>query len=441
MTSHPPKGQLLFDLLGPVTSRPSPFEQTLWIARAAADQRASDEAQSDGDGPGALAVDETRDEVDDSPDGDRSLRLVAGEEEPPLDSTVAGHPGPRVAAFASAMGASVMPTKPESRDAGQRELAAPASTVGVEVSHSLGSASPPSEASLADREAVTAAGEAGPATSVGECAADSATAERQQAEAASADGAPASRPLPPVVHDDDFGPLVLVEPKRRRRGWPKAHSARSTANIKRSRGRVLLGVAALVLGLVAVAVWWVGNRPAAVVAGSASIPAVGADLSMVTWQGMALPISASAGPTTYTGDTARGFAHSALGAAIAAAHLSVRTDPVAGPAAFEPVLASQVVGDVQRLSQAVRVAYAQGAGQPAPGVLLGWWVDGFPSGDAVTVHLAVDPAGASSVDFAVPLVWVDGDWRINAASEGDFFPVTDMAGDYEPFPSAGQVPS
>jgi hypothetical protein len=245
------------------------------------------------------------------------------------------------------------------------------------------------------------------------------------------------------VHDDDFGPLVLVEPKRRRRGWRRANSAGSTANrpIKRSRGRVLLGVAALVLGLVAVAVWWVGNRPAAVVAGSASIPAVGADLSMVTWQGMALPISVSAGPTTYTGNAARGFAHSALGAAIAAAHLSVRTDPVAGPAAFEPVLTSQVVGDVQRLSQAVRAAYAQGAGQPTPGVLLGWRVDGAPSGDAVTVHLAVDQAGASSVDFAVPLAWVDGDWRINAASEGDFFPVTDMSGDYEPFPSAGQVAS
>jgi hypothetical protein len=157
------------------------------------------------------------------------------------------------------------------------------------------------------------------------------------------------------------------------------------------------------------------------------------DVAMVDWRGIALPISTSAGPTELTDTRATGFAPTALGAAIAAAQLSVRTDPAAGPEVFEPVLADQVVGNEQRLADAVREQFNAGPTDGAPGTLLGWRVDGDPASGSVTAHLAVEHADGTRADYAIPLAWVDSDWRINAPDSGPFFPITDLSGKYTPF--------
>ena len=182
-----------------------------------------------------------------------------------------------------------------------------------------------------------------------------------------------------------------------------------------------------------VSAWWVvaGRGQPAADTPAAAAPAP--DVSMVYWRGMELPVSKIAGPTTFTDTSVGGFTRSALGAAIAAAHLVVRTDPVAGADAFEPVLATQVVGAKDRLADAVHAQAAQTVEAGTPGTLLGWRLDGDPATGAVVAHLAVEQAGGSRVDFAVPLRWVDGDWRIDAPAEGDFFPITTLSGDYTPF--------
>ena len=64
----------------------------------------------------------------------------------------------------------------------------------------------------------------------------------------------------------------------------------------------------------------------------------------VPWNGMSLPTGPD-GPADPAGDVASGFAHTEAGAAMAAAHLSVRIDAYAGPASFEPTITDQ---DVRR---------------------------------------------------------------------------------------------
>jgi hypothetical protein len=183
----------------------------------------------------------------------------------------------------------------------------------------------------------------------------------------------------------------------------------------------------LLLVLTCVGVWWATARPGSIT--TTAQP----DVAMVDWRGIALPVSSSAGPTELTETRASGFARSPLGAAIAAAHLSVRVDPAAGPEVFEPVLADQVVGHRNRLADAVRVQFEAGPEEGAPGALLGWRLDGDPASSPVTTHLSVKHADGTRADYAIPLAWVGGDWRIDAPSSGPFFPITDLSGTYEPF--------
>lgn len=222
---------------------------------------------------------------------------------------------------------------------------------------------------------------------------------------------------------DDFGPLVAPTPRRVRR------SDRETAPRHPRRRRLLTAAAAGVLilgGAVGAAMVFHGDnqksQPAAVQQQG---------VQMRAWHGMGLPVSAAAGPQVF-GDRASGFARTELGAAIAAANLSVRLDPAAGARVYGPVLADQVTGDRERLARAL-------ASQPAPtspgepGVLVGWRLDGDPASDPVLVHLGVRAADGSAADYAVALTWIDGDWQVQVPSSGQFFPVTAMTGAYRAF--------
>ncbi len=180
--------------------------------------------------------------------------------------------------------------------------------------------------------------------------------------------------------------------------------------------RAGIAVGACALTLLGLAAWrWIpSDTPAAAVGSTAQAPAVDApqtakgneaagDVVMVPWHGIALPVSASSGPRVQ-GATASGFEHSALGAAIAAANLVVRVDPRAGASVYEPTLATQVVGDAEGLSQAVRdQAGTAAGGSGPPGALTGWRLDGDPTGSRVVVHLAVDPGAAAGAGLRGPV--------------------------------------
>jgi hypothetical protein len=248
-------------------------------------------------------------------------------------------------------------------------------------------------------------------------------------------------PQPPA---DDFGPLVAPAHRSPRRRSPGAASTVTspTPPSGSSRRRVLaaitLGLACcvgLVVGGLALTGSGDGGAPtAAATSGSIADPAQPAPVSMRDWRGIGLPVSAEAGPAVWDGDRVAGFAQSELGAAIAAAHLSVRVDPAVGQDVWGPVLAEQVVGDRDRLEAALKAQTADATADPGqPGTLSGWRVEGDPTAGPVVAHLAVEGADGATADYAIPLAWADGDWALNIPASGAFFPVGDTSGAYAPF--------
>lgn len=144
------------------------------------------------------------------------------------------------------------------------------------------------------------------------------------------------------------------------------------------------------------------------------------------WNGMALPAGPD-GPADPGGDTARGFAHTQLGAAMAAAHLSVRIDPYAGPASFEPTITTQTHGgDPAALLAATQARYtaAGGDGGPIPtstGQITGWRAEDWTPETPTPVHLRVTSPDGTATDYGITVVWADGDYHLLDPTRDDTF--------------------
>jgi hypothetical protein len=181
----------------------------------------------------------------------------------------------------------------------------------------------------------------------------------------------------------------------------------------------LLGAAAAVVLLT------VGGYAAVTTLGAAPAPTTSATAT-AAWNGMALPAGPD-GPTDPAGDVATGFARTELGAAMAAAHLSVRIDPYAGPASFEPTITTQTLGgDPGALLAATRDRYTSlgGVGGPIPtttGQITGWRIDGWTPDAPTTVHLRVAGPSGTATDYGIAVVWVDGDYALVDPTRADTF--------------------
>lgn len=454
--------QLFIDLIA-ASSQPRPrsaFETVAWAVAAerAGAQRAStpvDETNAEVAALGAPA-----DAAADAPAGGPGavtmpaapvalgLRLMEDLDEPPLHptdpSSVRHGPsaGPRIRGFAAATGAALTPIPagptvqdsrtppPGSRPGGPSSAHQDGTgypSPGLDEPHHAPTAGPadPSEDAADDSSALAAvATDPDPDEEAGPEPAAAAAGPREPKSAR-------STALP--EDDDDFGPLILPDAGHRRRWFRRgATSAPTGDSAARPRGnrRLLWAIALPAALIVAVAgAWWLRPAPATPTPPPPQRP----DVVMQDWHGIALPISTTAGPAVHSDARASRFAQTPLGAAIAAAHLSVRTDPAAGPEVFEPVLADQVVGDADRLAGAVREQFTAGVPEGAPGQLLGWRVDGDPASGSVLAHLQVRHADGNVADYAVPLAWVAGDWRIYVPETGAFFPVTGPSGRYASF--------
>lgn len=152
------------------------------------------------------------------------------------------------------------------------------------------------------------------------------------------------------------------------------------------------------------------------------------------WNGMNLPVGPD-GPEDPTGPVADGFARTETGAALAAAHLSVRIDPYAGPASFVPTITEQTLGgDSSVLLDATQDRYDTAAartevadGDPIPtttGQITGWRSEGWSPDAPTTVHLLVSIPDGSLVDYAIDVVWVDGDYALIDPTRADQFETT-----------------
>ena len=221
----------------------------------------------------------------------------------------------------------------------------------------------------------------------------------------------------PADTEDHPGEQVPAPPtgaaSSTRRPWP--------------RSRVAAGAAA---GLLLLA----GAGYAAASALDAAAPAQASSTAgvVVTWNGMTLPAGPD-GPTDPAGDIASGFAHTELGAAMAAAHLSVRIDPYAGPASFEPTITGQTYGgDPAALLAATQARYRAlgGDGGPIPtstAQITGWRIDAWTAAGPSTVHLRVVAPGADATDYGIAVVWVDGDYRLLDPTRADTFTTSPAA--------------
>lgn len=248
---------------------------------------------------------------------------------------------------------------------------------------------------------------------------------------------------------------------------------RRTAAVLAAVAAVLLGIVLFVCGLVMAlgrhgsqppgksptpTVTATSTRPAAASEPPPSTPGrapagtpPAGDLSWTTVAGARVPVSRSAGPRHSAAGRAYGFADDPLGAALAAAHITLRLGPQAGPGVFGPTLREQVVGAGsaalgQRLDEEYEQARARLGlpyGQPAGrlySTARGYRTD-QDSPTTATVRLLIEGPGKSGAPVLVELrlrtEWAGEDWLLVAPPDGtwdgDTRLLTDATG-YTPFP-------
>ena len=170
--------------------------------------------------------------------------------------------------------------------------------------------------------------------------------------------------------------------------------------------------------------------------------------------GVELPASAAAGPRDMSGGIAAGFAHSPLGALLAAVNIGVRANAQWGPRIFAAVIRGQVTGpDAAALLANCQMAYGQasqsegvtGGGPLGTAVVTEEafrWVAYTPAA-AVIDLVSAGPGGQGTTVRAstqIQVVWDGGDWKVLAPPGGDWgnaaTELSSLAG-YTVFPGQG----
>jgi hypothetical protein len=189
--------------------------------------------------------------------------------------------------------------------------------------------------------------------------------------------------------------------------------------------------------------------------GQPQVPRV--SLASVRWSsfyGVELPASAQAGPYDTSGGVAAGFAHTPVGALLAAVNIGVRANAQWGPRIFTAVIRGQVTGpDAAALLAGCQAAYDQAAqsagvtgGQPLGAVDVAEqafrWITYTPAAAILDLVSAGPGAGGATVRASVQMdvVWDGGDWKVVAPPGGDWgnsaAELSSLAG-YTVFPGQG----
>ncbi|MFF3857115.1 hypothetical protein [Micromonospora sp. NPDC002575] len=145
----------------------------------------------------------------------------------------------------------------------------------------------------------------------------------------------------------------------------------------------------------------------------------------VTWELVgqtAVPVSASAGPRTSDGGVASGYAHTPVGALVAAAQLVVRSGFSAGRASWEPTIQQQFEPspDRDRLLATLREAGEPPAQPGELSQIVGYQYQSY-SPDTAVIGLVLRAPSAGTPRYHVlslTLRWREGDWRMVAPPGG-----------------------
>jgi hypothetical protein len=149
--------------------------------------------------------------------------------------------------------------------------------------------------------------------------------------------------------------------------------------------------------------------------------------------GVELPYSA-AGPRYTSGGIAAGFAHSPLGALLAAVNIGVRANAQWGPRIFTTVIRGQVTGpDAAALLANCQTAYGQASqsdavtgGQPLGDVDVTEeafrWVTYTPAAAIIELVTAGPGSQGTTVRATtqIEVIWDDGDWEVIAPPGGNW---------------------
>jgi hypothetical protein len=167
----------------------------------------------------------------------------------------------------------------------------------------------------------------------------------------------------------------------------------------------------------------------------ASVPDVSlAGLRWSDFYGVELPSSVSAGPREVRGGVAAGFAHSPLGALLAAVNIGVRANAQWGPRIFTAVIRGQITGpDAAALLASCQAAYGQAsqsegvtAGQPLGNADVAEeafrWVAYTPAAAILDLVSAAPGSNGATARASVQMeaVWDGGDWKVVAPPGGDW---------------------
>jgi hypothetical protein len=180
--------------------------------------------------------------------------------------------------------------------------------------------------------------------------------------------------------------------------------------------------------------------------------AAGQGLSWVSFHGMQLPVSPTAGPRDTSGGLASGFTDNPRGALLAAINIGVRTAAQWGPAIFVPTITRQVTGpDASALLEADDAAYGAEIGAAAGAGLsqsagqgyaaeVGYRFLAWSPASAVLDVVSAGPAADGTTVLAstrIQVLWLRGDWRMVAPAGGNWASaataITSLTG-YTPFP-------
>ncbi|OBC06989.1 MULTISPECIES: hypothetical protein [Gordonia] len=202
---------------------------------------------------------------------------------------------------------------------------------------------------------------------------------------------------------------------------------------------IVVVVLALIAVVVVVATRGVGRNAAP---GGGPVPAPDAAPSTstvtsrpITWLQVGpvqLPFSDTAGPRVQEGVLARGFAHTADGALIAALQIPFRVYSLSGT---EQIIADQVLGDDsdrdEVRAQASRLQASLDTNQVLPRAFA--WRAYEPYDDqAATYDIATPTADGQYNVFRLTVVWISGDWKYQPnyyESPADPIPAATITGD------------
>jgi hypothetical protein len=202
--------------------------------------------------------------------------------------------------------------------------------------------------------------------------------------------------------------------------------------------------AVVVVAIVCVAtlLWWQGSRAGSTRPSSAGVlPTAGAirpqqapaandddqtvpttapeDVTWQVWHAVALPYSASAGPSRVDGQVASGFAHTPRGALMAMVQASCRTTAATDPGWRDVIVTMDAPGPGRDARIAVRSKIIFTA-EPAPGSftqIAGFQFISYTPADAVIQLVSKNPDQSLGV-VTDRVTWRDGDWKLVLASAG-----------------------